>query len=133
MVDCGLFQEIAFRHSTEWNKLVGETSFFQNRREWEEETAKAARAEIIAWAHAQYPEIVVSDEKLEDACYDIIVRNIFNTKYSEGMDTVIKQCFWRVYGDKAVEVLKKNLAVNHDLPDFDSEEFADLFDDEVED
>ena len=133
MVDCGLFQEIAFRHSTEWNKLVGETSFFANRREWEEETAKAARAEIIAWAHAQYPEITVSDEKLEDACYDIIVRNIFNTKYSEGMDTVIKQCFWRVYGDKAVEVLKKNLAVNHDLPDFDSEEFADLFDDEVED
>lgn len=133
MVDCGLFQEIAFRHSTEWNKLVGQTSFFQNRREWEEETAKAARAEIIAWAHAQYPEIAVSDEKLEDACYDIIVRNIFNTKYSEGMDTVIKQCFWRVYGDKAVEVLKKNLAVNHDLPDFDSEEFADLFDDEIED
>lgn len=133
MVDCGLFQDIAFRHSTEWNKLVGDTAFFKNRKEWEEETAKAARAEIIAWAHAQYPEFTVADEKLEDACYDIIVRNIFNTKYSEGMDTVIKQCFWRVYGDKAVEVLRKNLAVNHELPDFDSDEFADLFDDEIED
>ena len=133
MVDCGLFQEIAFRHSTEWNKLVGQTNFFQNRREWEEETAKAARAEIIAWAHAQYPEIKVADDKLEDCCYDIIVRNIFNTKYSEGMDTVIKQCFWRIYGDKAVEVLKKNLAVNHDLPDFDSEEYSDLFAEDEED
>lgn len=125
--DCGLFQEIAFRHSTEWNKLVGETSFFNNRREWEEETGKAARKEIIAWAHAQYPEIQVSDERLEDACYDIIVRNIFNTKYSEGMDTVVKQAFWRIYGEKAVKVLRQNLAENHDLPDFDSEEFADLF------
>ena len=133
MVECGLFQEIAFRHSAEWNMLIDQTSFFQNRREWEEETAKAARAEIIAWAHAQYPEITVADEKLEDACYDIIVRNIFNTKYSEGIDTVIKQAFWRIYGDKAVEVLKKNLTVNHELPDFDSEEFADLFDDEIED
>lgn len=132
-VDCGLFQEIAFRHSEEWNKLVGQTSFFQNRREWEEETAKAARAEIVAWAHAQYPEFTVSDEKLDDACYDIIVRNIFNTKYSEGMDTVIKQTFWRIYGDKAVEALKANLAVNHDLPDFDSDEFADLFDEDVDD
>ena len=65
--------------------------------------------------------------------YDIIVRNIFNTKYSEGMDTVIKQAFWRIYGDKAVEVLKKNLAVDHDIPDFDSEEFADLFGEDVED
>lgn len=133
MVDTGLFQNIAFRHSTEWNKLVGDTSFFANRKEWEEETAKAARAEIIEWAHAQYPEIKVSDEKLEDCCYDIIVRNIFNTKYSEGMDTIIKQAFWRIYGDKAVEVLKKNLAVDHDIPDFDSEEFADLFGEDIED
>lgn len=131
--DCGLFQEIAFRHSVEWNKLVGDTSFFANRREWEEETSKAARAEILAWAHAQYPEITVSDDKLEDACYDIIVRNIFNSKYSESMDTVVKQAFWRIYGDKAVKVLKQNLAENHDLPDFDDEEFADLFDTDDED
>jgi hypothetical protein len=49
------------------------------------------------------------------------------------MDTVIKQTFWRIYGDKAVEALKANLAVNHDLPDFDSDEFADLFDEDVDD
>lgn len=122
--ECGLFQDIAFRHSTEWNKLIGETSFFANRQEWEEETAKAARKEIIEWAHAQYPNIEVSDDRLEDACYDIIVRNIFNTKMSDGMDTVIKQAFWRIYGHKAVKVLKTNL--NTSIPDFDDDD--ELFD-----
>ena len=125
--DCGVFQEIAFRHSTEWNKLVGDTSFFAHRREWEEEVAKEARKEIIAWARAQYDGAAeFSDEQIEDACYDIIVRNIFNTKMSEGMDTVIKQAFWRIYGDKAVKVLKQNM--NSNIPDFDDEEFEELFD-----
>ena len=125
--DCGVFQEIAFRHSTEWNKLVGDTSFFAHRREWEEEVAKEARKEIIAWARAQYSDCNdVSDERIEDACYDIIIRNIFNTKMSDGMDTVIKQAFWRIYGDKCVKVLKKNL--NKSIPDFDDEEFEELFD-----
>lgn len=125
--ECGLFQDIAFRHSTEWNKLVGDTSFFQNRREWEEETGHAARKEIINWARSLYPEVEVTDEQLDDACYDIICRNIFNTKMSNGMDTVIKQAFWRIYGDKCVKVLKQNL--NTSIPDFDSEEFIELFDD----
>lgn len=125
--DCGLFQEIAFRHSTEWNKLVGDTSFFAHRREWEEEVSKAARKEIIAWARAQYDGAEgFTDEQIEDACYDIIVRNIFTTKMSEGMDTVIKQAFWRIYGDKCVKVLKQNL--NTYIPNFDDEEFNDLFD-----
>jgi len=126
--DCGLFQEIAFRHSTEWNKLIGDTSFFQSRREWEQETGRAARKEIIDWARAQYPEIEVSDERLDNACYDIIVRNIFNTKMSDGMDTVIKQAFWRIYGDKCVKVLKDNLSTS--IPNFDDEEFEDLFDED---
>ena len=131
---CGLFQEIAFRHSTEWNKLVGDTSFFQNRKEWEEETGKAARKEILDWAYAKYPTIERSaemDERIENACYDIIVRSIFNTKMSEGMDTAIKQAFWRIYGDKAVKVLKQNL--NSSMPDFDGEEFEDLLSDDNED
>jgi len=131
--DCGLFQEIAFRHSTEWNKLVGDTSFFQNRKEWEEETGKAARKEILDWAYAKYPTIERSaemDERIENACYDIIVRSIFNTKMSEGMDTVIKQAFWRIYGDKAVKVLKQNL--NSSMPDFDSEEFEELYDVDID-
>jgi hypothetical protein len=124
--ECGLFQEIAFRHSTEWNKLVGDMNFFNNRREWEEETAKAARKEIIDWARAQYPDVDVSDEALEDACYDIIVRNIFCSRMSDGMDTVIKQAFWRIYGAKCVKVLKQKL--NTSIPDFDSEEYEELFD-----
>ena len=125
--ECGLFQEIAFRHSVEWSKLVGDTSFFNNRHEWEEETGKAARKEILDWARAQYPDAEVSDEALDDACYDIIVRNIFNTRMSDGMDTVVKQAFWRIYGSKCVKVLKQNL--NSSIPDFDSEEFDELFDD----
>ncbi len=125
--ECGLFQNIAFRHSTEWNKLVGDNSFFANRREWEEETAKAARKEIIDWARAQYDGAEqFTDEAIEDACYDIILRNIYHTRMSDGMDTVIKQAFWRIYGDKAVNVLKARL--NTSIPDFDSEEFEDLFD-----
>lgn len=126
--ECGLFQDIAFRHSTEWNKLIGDTSFFVNRREWEEETGRAARKEILDWAYTQYPEVKRSpemDERIDDACYDIILRNIFNTRMSEGMDTVIKQAFWRIYGDKAVNMLKTRL--NKSIPDFDGEEFDELF------
>ena len=125
--NCGLFQEIAFRHSTEWNKLVGDMSFFQHRAEWEEETAKVARKEIIEWARSHYEDTsAYTDDQIEECCYDIIVRNIFTMKMSEGMDTVIKQAFWRIYGDLAVKALKKNL--NTFVPDFDSEEFEDLFD-----
>ena len=45
---------------------------------------------------------------------------------SDGMDTVIKQAFWRIYGDKVVKALKQNL--NESIPDFDDEEFEELFD-----
>ena len=129
-IDCGLFQEIAFRHSTEWNSLVGDSSFFAHRSEWEAEVATAARKEILDWAYAQYPEVKRSEEmdaRIEDACYDIIVRHLFTMKkMSDGMDTVLKQAFWRIYGDKCVKVLKKNLDTT--IPDFDSEEFEELFD-----
>jgi len=124
---CGVFQDIAFRHSTEWNKLVGDMSFFAHRSEWEEETAKAARKEIIDWARAQYDDTsAYSDEQIEQCCYDIIVRNVFTAKMSDGMDTVIKQAFWRIYGHLAVKALKKNLDTS--IPDFDSDEFEELFD-----
>ena len=126
--DCGVFQEIAFRHSREWSKLVGDMSFFAHRAEWEEETAKTARKEIIEWARAQYDGASdVSDERIEDACYDIIVRHVFTVaRMSDGMDTVVKQAFWRIYGDKCVKVLKERLS--KDIPDFDDEAYADLFD-----
>ena len=128
-VDCGVFQDIAFRHSTEWNSLVGDSSFFTHRSEWEAAVAKAARKEILDWAYAQYPDVERTpemDERIESACYDIIVRNVFTAKMSDGMDTVIKQAFWRIYGDKCVKVLKQNLDTT--IPDFDSEEFEELFD-----
>ena len=122
--DCGLFQDIAFRHSQEWSKLVGDTSFFINRKEWEEETAKAARKEIIEWARQNAPD--KTDEELENGAYDTITRFVFNTKMSEGMDTVIKQAYWRIYGDKAVKVMRVNL--NSDIPDFEGEDWDELFD-----
>lgn len=127
--ECGKFQEIAFRHSTEWNKLVGDASFFRNRREWEEETGKAARKELLDWGYAQYPEVQRSEEmdkRIDDALFDIVTRNIFNTRMSDGMDTVIKQAYWRIYGDKAVDTLKTNL--NASIPDFEGEDWDELFD-----
>lgn len=123
--ECGLFQNIAFRHSTEWNKLIGDTSFFANRREWEEESGRSARTEIVEWAKTVHSEL--SEEELDDWCYDIVVRFAFTAKMSDGMDTVIKQAFWRIYGDKAVKVMKANL--NTSIPDFDSDEFEDLLED----
>lgn len=123
--DCGLFQNVAFRHSTEWNKLIGDTSFFNNRNEWEEEAGRAARKEILAWARERNPQM--TDEQLDDACYDIITRFVFTAKMSDGMDTVIKQAFWRIYGDKAVKTLKTNL--NTTIPDFEGEDWDELFDD----
>ena len=120
----GLFQDIAFRHSAEWNKLVGDASFFVNRREWEEETAKSARKEIIDWVMKNNPQM--TEEEADDGAYDIITRFVFATKMTEGMDTVVKQAFWRIYGDKAVKVLKANL--NTSIPDFEGEDWDELFD-----
>ena len=133
--ECGLFQDIAFRHSSQWNELIGNASFFANRQEWEEETGRAARKEILDWAYAQYPDIKRSpsmDERIDDACYDIILRNIFTSKMSEGMDKVIKQAFWRIYGDKAVENLKSRLHPDlsdeelFNLPDIDCDDVEEL-------
>ena len=133
--DCGLFQDIAFRHSSQWNELIGNTSFFANRQEWEEETGRTARKEILDWAYAQYPDLERSpsmDERIDDACYDIILRNIFTSKMSEGMDKVVKQAFWRIYGDKAVETLKNRLHPElsdeelFTLPDIDCDDVEEL-------
>jgi hypothetical protein len=121
---CGKFQEVAFRHSSEWNKLVGDTSFFQNRREWEEETGRAGRKEISDWALQQNPNL--NPDEIDDICFDIITRNIYTAIMSEGMDTVVKQAYWRMYGDKVIKALSKNL--NKSIPDFDGEEWDELFD-----
>lgn len=124
--NCGLFQDIAFRHSTEWNKLVGEASFFAHRSEWEEEVAKEARKEILAWARERIGDDPMTDEELEAWCCDVITCLTFAHKMRDGMDTVIKQALWRTYGERIVKNLKKNL--NTSIPDFDSEEFDELFD-----
>ena len=68
----------------------------------------------------------MTEEEIEDTCYDIFVRFAFTCKMTDGMDTVIKQFFGLVYGDKCVKVLKNNLSTY--IPDFDEEEFDELFD-----
>ena len=51
---------------------------------------------------------------------------------SEGMDKVVKQAFWRIYGDKAVETLKSKLHPELSdeelltLPDIDCDDVEEL-------
>ena len=120
--NCGVFQDIAFRHSSEWNQIVKDENFKTHGYEWEQAVAEAARKEIKEWARSQVGNDM-SDEELEDACFDIITRNVFMCDMSEGMDTVIKKEYWRTFGDKCVKVLQKNLCVSApEDDDFDFDE-----------
>lgn len=136
-VDAGVFQQIAFRHSAEWNDVVSkDDNVAMHRTEWENACKKQALKEMIDYCRELYKDVEsmknVSDNAIVDACYDNVVRNVFATKMTEGMRTAVMQSFWRIFGEKCVEVLKKNL--DKTIPDFDSEEFAGLFaDDEEED
>ena len=130
-VDGGLFQEIAFRHAAEWKALIkADDEFVFSRDEWEEAKREQAIKEIIAWCRAQYKNFPGIDEvpdwKLLDAAYDIITRNIFTTtKTSDAYDTAVKNAYWMIFGEKANEVLKKNLECeddNFDLDDDDDED-----------
>ena len=46
------------------------------------------------------------------------------------MDTVTKQCFWRVFGDRAVKALQKNGCFIERVEDNFDEEFEDFDDDD---
>lgn len=129
--DGGLFQKIAFRHAEEWKALVDYDEFKMNYREWEEAKAEEARREMVAWARKQYEgnesAQSASDEKILEAIYDIVCRNIFNVKMSDGMDTVVKNAFWRIFGEIAYNVICQNLgevALDFD-PTLDDDELDD--------
>jgi hypothetical protein len=111
--DGGLFQQIAFRQAAEWKDLLQYDTFKMNYREWEDAKAAAARKEMIDWARSRYEGnnavASMSDDVILEGIYDIVARNIFNTKMSEGMDTVVKNAFWRIFGEMAYNVICYNL------------------------
>lgn len=128
--DTGLFQQIAFRHTDEWNALMNNESAKMHRDEWEEGCKREALQEIVYYCRNLYADhdlSRVSDDSILDAAYDTIVRYIFTVKMTDGMDTVVKQCFWRIFGDRAVRALKQKHLVN-DFVDVDFDDDDDLFD-----
>ena len=128
--DTGLFQQIAFRHTDEWNALMNNESAKMHRDEWEESCKREALQEIVYYCRNLYADhdlSRVSDDSILDAAYDTIVRYIFTVKMTDGMDTVVKQCFWRIFGDRAVRALKQKHLVN-DFVDVDFDDDDDLFD-----
>ena len=131
--DTGLFNQIAFRHADEWNNLMNTDGAKMHRDEWEAECKHAALQEIVYYVRNLYADhdlTRVSDDSILDAAYDSIVTLMFASKMTDGMDTVTKQCFWRIFGDRAVKALQANgCAIKRAEDDFD-EEFEDFDDDD---
>lgn len=128
--NAGLFQQIAFRHTDEWNRLMNSESAKMHRDEWEAECKKEALQEIVFYCRSLYANAdltKVSDDAILDAAYDSVCRFIFTAKMTDGMDTVVKQCFWRIFGDRAVKALKQKHLVN-DFVDVDFDDDDELFD-----
>lgn len=132
--DSGLFQQISFRHTDEWNSFMQTDGAKMHRDEWEAARKHEALREIVFYCRSLYADDprmdAVSDDAILDAAYDSIVRFLFTAKMSEGMLTVVMQCFWMIFGDRAVKALKKNLGTDITdeelLEDFDDD--SDLFD-----
>jgi hypothetical protein len=131
--DTGLFNQIAFRHSDEWNALMSTADAKMHRDEWEEACKHEALQEIVYYVRDLYADrdlTRVSDDSILDAAYDSIVTLMFASKMTDGMDTVTKQCFWRVFGDRAVKALQKNGCFIERAEDNFDEEFEDFDDDD---
>lgn len=112
--DGGLFQKIAFRHADEWKAMIANEAFTKmNHLEWEDAKAAEARKEMIAWARDKYEGNAkvqaMSDDTILEGIYDIVCRHIFTTKMTDGMDTVVKNAFWRIFGEMANNVIRENL------------------------
>lgn len=116
--DGGVFFQIAFRHAEEWKKLVNFEAFQCEHEKWEEAKAEEARKEMIQYVRDQYADNETissfSDEKILDAVYDIVCRRIFNIKMTEGLETVVKNAFWRIFGEKCYNVLRSNLELKNE-------------------
>ena len=129
--DCGIFQTVAFRHADEWNTLM-QSEAANHREEWEELRKATALREFVDYTRKFYGDAGIdisdkSDESILDAVYDTVVRNIFNTKMTDGMLTAVMQCFWLCFGDRVIKVLKSK---KHecDFIDVDFDDDDELFD-----
>lgn len=112
--DGGLFQRIAFRHADEWKNLMCQDAFTKmSHLEWEDAKAAEARNEMIAWAREKYAGNAsvqaLSDDVILEGIYDIVTRNVYCSKMPEGMETVVKNAYWRIFGEIAVRVIRDNL------------------------
>lgn len=115
----GLFNQIAFRHAREWTE-VSKADVAGKKATWEQLRGAAAFEEIKAFCEER-------GKTIEDA-YNIICRHVFAGKASFAYNAVVKDAFWRIFGEMAVNVLKSK-AANADNLDIDLDW---LEDDEVE-
>ena len=127
----GIFQQIAFRHANEWNTLMSGDAI-SHRDEWEAERKEIALNELVSYCRKLYGDMGIdisskSDESILDGVYDTVVRNIFNTKMSEGMMTAVMQCFWLCFGDRVVKTLSSKHLQN-DFIDVDFDDEDEIFD-----
>jgi hypothetical protein len=123
--NAGLFQQIAFTHADEYNRLINNDNGKMHRDEWEAECKRIALEKIVSYCRDLYADkdlSNVSDDAILDAAYDNIARSIFNqnANVKEGMDTVLKQCFWNIFGDRAVRILKQNKMIE-EMEEVDSD------------
>lgn len=128
----GLFNQIAFRHSDEWKALMNTADAKMHRDEWEAACKHEALQEIVYYVRSLYADhdlTRVSDDSILDAAYDSVVSIMFATDMTDGADTVVKQCFWRIFGDRAVKALQANGCFIERAEDLFDEEF-DGFDDD---
>jgi hypothetical protein len=127
--DAGLFQQIAFRNTDEWNKLLGNEDAKMHRAEWEAQCKHDALQEMVYYCRSLYADrdlTKVSDDQIIDGVYDSVVRLLFTVKMTDGMDTVVKQCFWTIFGDRAVKALKLKHLEN-DFVDVDFDDDDEMF------
>lgn len=111
--DQGIFQEIAFRHASEWLGLSKVSGNISKKASWDEIRGEAGLAEIKAWAEERGSTI--------EAAYDVICRWVYNTQMSDGYATVMKTAFWRIFGNMAVETLKVNRRHENEKFDIDDD------------
>lgn len=113
--DAGAFQKIAFRRAEEWKKLSQQSGFTGHKADWEAERREEAMAELLAYVKGVYtPEQLngVSDASIMDAVYDNIVSYVFChlKRSSDELDTVLKNTFWMIFGEKAYLTALENLS-----------------------
>jgi hypothetical protein len=105
----GLFNQIAFRHAREWTE-VSKADVAGKKATWEQLRGAAALEEIKAFCEERGETI--------EAAYDVICRHVFASKASFAYNAVVKDAFWRIFGEMAVNVLKSK-AANADNFDID--------------